>query len=158
MTYTDARGKQIESVTYSEALLKMHGLAADNQIDEHDIAGEAALADQRRWQQAALDAVEEFVRTKADEIDSIQPELSAFQDYCDADWRADRSMDPSDPLNAIRIVFDMARSGALDPDGRDAVEMEDEIDAQQQALDMTLDILALHGERLRDLAAPAPTR
>jgi hypothetical protein len=34
------------------------------------------------------------------------------------------------------------------PDGKDAVELEDEIDAEQQALDMTFDLLGLHSDKL----------
>lgn len=154
MTYIDARGKQLEAITYSEALLKMHALGVHNQIDEHDIAGEEALYDQRIWQQQALDTVETFVNANRVILDSIGAERHAFEGYHDADWQADRGMDPTDPLNAIRIVFDMARHGAIDPDGPDRVEMEAEIDEQQQALDMTLDLLGLHGEKVASLSGP----
>ena len=79
MTYIDARGKQLEAITYSEALLKMHALGVHNQIDEHDIAGEEALYDQRIWQQQALDTVETFVNANRVILDAIGAERHAFE-------------------------------------------------------------------------------
>jgi hypothetical protein len=148
MTYIDSRGKTLEAVSYAAALRKLHGMGSDNQIDAHDIAGEEALEDQQQWQQEALDALDGFVAANEASLDAISVEAHAVDDYPRAAWEADRDMDPTEPLNAIKIVFDMARHGATDPNGPDAVAMEDEINEQQQALDMTFDLLGLHSDRV----------
>ncbi len=151
MTYIDSRGKTLEAVGYADALQKLHGVGADNQIDAHDIAGEEALEDQQQWQQEALATLEAFIEAHGAALNGIAPEVRAGEDYPRSSWEADRSMDPSEPLNAIKIVFDMARHGATDPNGPDAEEMEDEINEQQQALDMTFDLLALHADKVNSL-------
>ena len=151
MTYIDSRGKTLEAVSYSAALRKLHGLGSDNQIDAHDIAGEEALEDQQQWQQEALDALDSFIAANETALDAISTEARAGDDYPRSSWEADRNMDPTEPLNAIKIVFDMARHGATDPEGPDAVEMEDEINEQQQALDMTFDLLGLHSEKVNSI-------
>jgi hypothetical protein len=152
MTYIDSRGKTHEAVSYSAALRKLHGLGADNQIDDHDIAGEEALEDQQQWQQEALDALDSFIAANETALDAISTEASSGDDYPRATWEADRAMDPTEPLNAIKIVFDMARHGSIDPEGPDAVEMEDEINEQQRALDMTFDLLGLHSDKVDSIA------
>lgn len=153
MTYIDSRGKTLESVTYSEALRKMHSIGDGNQIDEHDIAGEDALEEQQKWQQMALDTLREFVDQNDAAIDAIDPEPAARKQVERSLWQADRDMDPTDPLNAIKIVFDMAMHGQLDPDGIDATEMEEEIDEQQRALDMTIDLLGLHSDKVNSIGS-----
>lgn len=150
MTYIDSRGKTLEAVSYSAALRKLHGLGSDNQIDAHDIAGEEALEDQQQWQQEALDALDGFITANEAALDAI-PSEAYNSPHERSTWEADRAMDPTDPLNAIKIVFDMAMHGATDPDGPDAEEMEDEINEQQQALDMTLDLLGLHSEKVNSI-------
>jgi hypothetical protein len=128
MTYIDSRGKS----------------------DAHDIAGEEALEDQQQWQQEALNALDDFITSNEAALDAI-PSETHNSPHERSTWEADRAMDPTDPLNAIKIVFDMAMHGATDPDGPDAEEMEDEINEQQQALDMTLDLLGLHSDKVNSI-------
>lgn len=150
MTYIDSRGKTLESVTYSAALRKLHGLGSDNQIDAHDIAGEEALEEQQQWQQEALDALDDFITSNETALDAI-PAETHFSPNERSTWEADRAMDPTEPLNAIKIVLDMATHGTTDPNGPDAEDMEDEINEQQQALDMTLDLLGLHSDKVNSI-------
>lgn len=151
-TYIDSRGAEMEPMSFSEALEIVHSLATGNQIDANDIAhGDSGLGAQRVWQQSALDAVHDLIVNHEDDLDELAPSPQA------GEWpvetlRADRVIDPNQPINAIKIVLDMGEQGALDPKdaGRD-VELADEIDRQQQALDVVRDLIGMHAAELEKI-------
>jgi hypothetical protein len=147
-TYIDSRGAEMPFIGFSEALDNVYELANGNQIDENDITfGDSGLADQRDWQQKALDAVCDFVTNHVDSIDELPPSLKAG-DWKDETIKCDRNMDPEIVLNAIKICLEMAETGALDPSEAKSPELADEIDRQQQALDVVRDLIGMHGDNI----------
>lgn len=146
--YIDSRGAEMPAMSWSEALEIGHSLANGNQIDANDIAfGDDGLAGMREWQQTAIDTVGDFITNHAESLDELAPSEQAKE------WpleilHADRSVDPNALPDAIRIVLACAEQGALDPKDADGIELADEIDRQQQALDMIRDLLGMHGAEL----------
>lgn len=59
--------------------------------------------------------------------------------------------DQKDPLIALTFVFDLSEQNAIDPEGRDAGEMEDVINHQQRALDMVVDLAGLYKDNIRTM-------
>jgi hypothetical protein len=147
-TYIDSRGAEMPRMDFSEALELVHDLASGNQVDSTDIAfGDKGLAGQRAWQQRALDTLHDLVVNHGERLDELaHPERAG--DWPEAALAADRALDPAQPANAIRICLAMAEQVAIDPEGADGVELADEIDRQQQALDVTRDFLGMHAAQL----------
>ena len=140
-------------MSYSEALALVHELALANQLDEHDQAfGGPGLVDQARWQQAALDAFHDFTTKNGGRLDELSQEAEAGT-WPDTVWEADRSMNPENPGNAIRICLELAESGALLKDDVQAEYQLAEYHHQQQAFAVTRDLLGQHNAEF-DFAAP----
>lgn len=147
-TYTDARGAAFCWMAVSEALEIVYGLAERNLPGGHDIAREAALAGERAWQQEALNNLHHIVVNCEDELDGYaMPDAAG--DWPDAVIAARRDDDPNRPSHAIRIALAMAEDAAIDPAAcaRD-VHLADECDRQQQAFDVTRDLLGTHAAAL----------
>jgi len=146
--YIDSRGAEMDAMKWSEALEIVHSLAEGNQIDERDITfGDDGLVAQRAWQQVAIDTVGDFVVNHMESLDGLAPSAQAGE-WPLSTLAADRAMDPNVLSNAVRIVLDLGENGALDPEGADSIDMADEIDRQQQALDMVRDLIGQHGAEL----------
>lgn len=159
--YIDSRGAEMEHMSFIEALNIVYDLAEGNQIDENDIAfGDDGLSAQRRWQDLALMTTRQMIDRQEDVISSWDQPGEA-KDWPGDAVNADRSMDPLLPNEALRIVLDLGTQGALDPRDAISIELADEIDIQQQALDVVHDLLGAHGDKIRSFPgyteeAPAP--
>jgi hypothetical protein len=131
---------------YSEAIRTLHSMAVQNQIGEEDIAfGDNELRARAKWQKKAIDALGSAIEALSDSIDAdFKPGLRA-QPYADGVLDFDRSADPSDPLSALLIVFDIAETGALFAEQNIlSDELEKEGQRQATALDLVFDFISLH--------------
>lgn len=137
------------AMSFSEALELIHELASGNQIEAIDIAfGDPGLASQRAWQQAALDTLHDLVVNHEEAIDALDhPAMTT--DWPDTVWRADRGMNPDDPIDAVRICMDLAEGAVLEEDQTESPELDAERRRQLLALDATRDLLGHHAETLR---------
>lgn len=155
-TYIDSRGVEMPAMSWGEALGIVRDLASQNQLGDGHVAGDPNLAAIRDWQQAAIDRVEEIVERHAGDLDAMEPSAKA-EDWPDEAWRCQPKSDPADAANAIRICLDLAQEAALDPQEADGIEMADEIDRQQQAFDVTRDLLGMHAQAVSAIVrAPRP--
>lgn len=158
MSYIDSRGVEMEELSFTQALQRLYDLALENQIDGLDIAlGDEGLQGQAEWQAKALETLHDFMANHGDVLESLEPSTQA-QDWPDELWRAQREMDPSIPVNAIRICLDLAEQNALDPKdcGRD-VDLAEQCDLQQQCFDVVCDLLGMHGGELEKIQVADPT-
>lgn len=147
-SYTDSRGAGMDAMPFSEALEIVHGLAADNQLTDRHTVGDDALNEVRRWQQTAMDTVEDLLVNHHATMDELEAPIAAGE-WPDDVLDANRDMDPALPVNAIKIVMDLGWQNALDPeDASRDVDLADEIDRQQQAFDVTRDLLGMHSAAL----------
>jgi hypothetical protein len=147
-TYTDSRGAAVWWMAASEPPEIVHGPAGDNLPDGHDIVREATLAGDRAWQREAMDNLHDIIVNCKDEFDGYaMPDAAG--DWPDAVTAARRDDDPDRPSHAIRIALAMAENAAIDPAAcaRDVL-LEDECDRQQQAFDVTRDLLGTHAAAL----------
>ena len=147
-SYTDSRGAEMEAMSFSEALEVVHNLAVGNQLTDRHTAGDNDLDEVRQWQQIALDTVEDLLVNHHGNVDELAAPVAAG-DWPDDVLKASRDMDATLPLNAIKIVMDLGWQNALGPEeaGRD-VDLADEIDRQQQAFDVTRDLVGMHSAAL----------
>ncbi len=157
--YIDARGVQMEPMPFSEALEKLWELANSNQPDPRDIAkNEDALLAVVAWQQRALDTVHDLVVNHHEAIDETFAVPLAAQPEVEGLIKVEEMTDPDDVLNAIKIVFDLGREATIDPkDAARDVNLAEELDLQNQAIDVVYDLVALHGEKLKDAITTIPT-
>jgi len=148
-TYTDSRGAEMPFMSFSDALEIIHELAEGNQIDENDIAfGDAGLADQRRWQQDALNTLGDFIANHYEDIDDL-PFSNVARQWPDEVLQSEREMNPNDITNAIRISLDMAVQAMPDPkEAERNPELAEELDRQYQAVDVVGDFVGMHREWL----------
>lgn len=149
MPYIDSRGVEMPEMTYSEALELVQSLAASNVPDPTDVAfGDAGMGAMRRRHQAAADFLEDFIVNHHEELDDAYPAPSAAADY-PTHAIADDSIVPPDSLSgAIKICLASAKQVAIEPESVDGVDQADECDRQQQAFDVTENLLGIHGADL----------
>jgi hypothetical protein len=150
VAYIDSRGVAMDDMPFSEALDMVHALAGSNLPDEHDIAGEAALAAERDWQRVALDTVADLVTNHHEAIDDEFSPPAEYGEWPTEAVQADRSDDPEDPVSAIRIVLDMARNALPDPMTVSGVEDAEKFDRDNQAVELVEDLVCLHGAALSE--------
>jgi hypothetical protein len=142
--YIDSRGAVMEPMSFSDALESVHELANSHQPVAVDDPGNEALVAVLAWQDRALKTMEDFVVNHHEMIDeSFRPPVAS------AEWPAStvgggRSLDPDDPVSALRICLELGETGipelsANDPDQADAV------DRARQACDLVRDLIGLHG-------------
>ena len=148
MAYVDSRGVKMPDMAVSEALEIVHDLADGNRVDESDVAfGDPGLGAMREWQKTALDTLHDLVVNHADNLDELESS-DAAREWPEDAIRADRSLDPNQPANAIRICLAMAQEAAASPETAKGVDAADEIDVQQQAFDVVTDFIGMHASTL----------
>ncbi|GEM_PF-4431616 len=148
-SYVDSQGVA-SNMTFSESLELVHALATLQQMDKGDAdVGDDNLRSQIEWQGAALDMLEDLVTNHHEEIDARYPRPTGAGAWPATSWRAERSMDPAVPSNAIKICLDLATTGVLD--AREAgrnVYLAEQVDRQYCALDLCRDFMGMYGSRL----------
>lgn len=144
MTYFDSRGVEMEAVPTSEALKTVLELAIANQLPKGE-AKMSELEDIREWQQTAIETVGGVIENFASEIDALEmPQQLGM----DGDLSIKRSDDPTVFSIAVRIVYELGYNGALDPAEANSIELAEQVDNQQLALDIVSDFIILHAEEV----------
>ncbi len=153
--YIDSRGAEMPFMSIAEAFGLISSLAGRNCIDDNDIPfGDRQLASQMIWQQVALSTFD-VLRPKL--IKAHFTQQDAAKDWPNDLIRADRNLDPTLPLDALKICLSMAADSALDPKNADGVEMADQIDLQQQAIDVITDLIGEHHTAIANIGMAAKT-
>ncbi len=154
--YVDSRGVEVV-ISFSEALETIHGMAARNLPDAHDlIQGGRGMPEMAVWQKEALDSLEDLVVNHHEAIDETFL-VPARAEYTDARLlHADLGASPETPSNAIRICLAMAEQVAIDPSKVQGVAEADESDREQVAIDLTQDFLRLHADDLDSKITTVP--
>lgn len=148
MPYLDTRGEEMDDMSFSEALERLHTLASGNLPGEHDIARDERLAAERSWQQQAVDTVHDLVVNLSDEIDEAFQPPPEYGEWPTAATQPDRKDDPTETISAIRIVLQMARNAMPDSLTVRGVDAAEKFDLDNQALELTEALVMLHAEEL----------
>lgn len=154
-TYIDSRGATMPAMEFSEALEIVYDLAEANKLADFQMLGDPGLVELKCWYQDALETVQDI----GDDVNALSPSTHA-RIWSRAVVDPNRHMDASVPLNAIKIVLGLGVQNALAPEDVEGMEMADEVDRQQQAIDIVRDLLGMHSIELERFAlsrAPAMT-
>lgn len=151
MSHADSRGKAPTPMTYRDALQVVLELGQSDLSGDEHVADAPDQDEQRLWQREALDTLASIIWNNAEELSALRP---AGRGCSKAALGVDRSFDPSDPLNAVRIALELARRAAGNPNGPFAALFEAEIDEEQRALGMVADLVGSHGDRIAGMTAP----
>lgn len=153
--FVDARGAEMEPMTYLEALAVVSELAEDNTLGESQ-ALDDDLEDERARQIKALVQCEEFTVRHADAIGSLVVPVDAGE-FPDSTWRASPGLEPDDSISALRIALELARGGMVPfADTQSDPDLADAYDRQSQAIEIVTDLLGRHGDVIASLDAPSP--
>lgn len=139
--------------TYSEALDLVHGMAQSALSWDRPAlrwADEDNLTARGTRDVAALDALLDLYNEREADLDARFPMPKDIEQALQADVDPDDAMDPNDPLSALKITLDMARSQVITDPG-----MHYERLAQERAIDVVEDFVVRHGRELSP--APAPS-
>lgn len=143
-TYLDSRGSELPAMSFSEALDHIYAIA----IRRSSVAAGSSLitdACRESWEQAALDTLRDLVADQHEHLDTTFAPPASAGNWPRSDYAAFPEMSPYEPVNAIRICLAMAEDRALRPDQAFSIELADKIDLEQQAIDLTRDLLGLYG-------------
>jgi len=151
--YTDSRGVDMDHMSFSRALEIIHAGASGNEITASDIAfGDEGLENEREWRKGALATLSDFIENHRGEIDS-RPYSNVAMQWPDSVLEADRELDPTSVINAIRICLDAAVQSFPSPsDVERAPDLFRGIDLDYQAVDVVSDFVGLHQDWLRELS------
>jgi hypothetical protein len=145
--YIDARGAEMEPMSFSKALEIVHDLARQHQPARNDDPANEVLTGVLKWQAAALATLEDLVVNHHENIDeAFRPPVASGQ-WPEASVGCHRGLDPDEPVEAVRICLELGETGIPEPTSRDPEEA-DAIDAANQACDLVRDLVGAHGGEL----------
>jgi hypothetical protein len=148
-TYCDARGVEMPAMSFSDALHRLLALATRNLPDEHDLARDSGLYEERRRLRYAIYATQKLLSENAALLDERYSPPENWDDEYEAYVHAPNLID--DPYSIPSVLHNLkVTAEAAMPDSMSISGIQDaeEFDLDQQALELTSALIYLHGRSL----------
>jgi hypothetical protein len=146
-SYTDSRGVEMPAMSFSDALRRLLALAIRNLPDEHDLARDSRLHEEKRRLKNAIYATQKLLSDNAVFLD----ERYLAPDNWDWDFEGyvhNRNISLIDTcslvacIHHLKVTAEAAMPDAMSISGTQAA---DEFDLDQQALELASALIHMHG-------------